>query len=195
MAIGVTGGLGTGKTFVASVFKAMGAKVLDADRIAHGSLKKGSRPYKRIVKSFGPDILNKRGMIDRKRLAALVFGDSKSLKRLEGIIHPEVIRHIRQKISGARPKDVIVIDAPLLIEAGLLNIVDKLVVVTSSRKNQIKRAIAKFRITEEECAKRIYSQMPLEKKARLADFVMNNDGPKEKTKRKVKKIWKDLVKR
>lgn len=191
--IGLTGSFGTGKTFVASVFKSFGAKIVDADTIAHEAVAKGTKPHKRIVAAFGKKILDKNGEIDRTKLGAIVFSKKANLKKLDAIVHPEVIRAIRAAIAGAGKDDVVVIDAPLLAEAGLTGIVDKLVVVAASTQNQITRCTKKFKISREEVLRRIKNQMSLKKKVTLADFVIDNDGTKAETRKIVKNVWRKMV--
>lgn len=191
--IGLTGSFGTGKTFVASVFKSLGASVIDADVIAHGVIRKPGPAYKKIINAFGSGILRSDREIDRKKLAALVFGNKRSLAKLNRIVHPEVIRVIKAKIKAAGKDAVVVIDAPLLVEARLLNIVDKMVVVKSSKKRQIERCLKKFRIKREEVLKRIRSQMSMKEKLKMADFVVQNDRTKSLTRRRVRKVWEEIV--
>ncbi|MFA6078808.1 MAG: dephospho-CoA kinase [Candidatus Omnitrophota bacterium] len=192
LVIGLTGGFCTGKSCAADVFKSLGAKVLDADSIAHQSLKKGAAGYKKIVKAFDRGILDRRGEIDRKKLAEIVFNEKKALKKLERIIHPGVIRSIKRAIREARKNDIIVIDAPLLIEAGLEKLADKLVVVKASQKNQIIRSNRKYRTKKEECLTRIRCQIPLKDKIKMADFVIDNDGTKKDTKEQIMEIWRKV---
>jgi len=193
MVIGLTGSFGTGKTFVASIFRSLGARVVDADRIAHEVIRKGSPEHKRIVRFFGKGILNKKGEIGRRRLGAIVFSDPGLLKRLAGIVHPAVIAGIRRSVGSAGKEDVIVIDAPLLIEAKLGGLADKLVVVKCSRRSQVKRCQEKFRMRKSEILKRIASQMPLRKKTGMADFVIENSGTEADTIRQVKKLWEERL--
>jgi dephospho-CoA kinase len=192
--IGVTGNIGTGKSFVASVFRSLGAKVLDADAMAHECLKKGTVTYKRIVKTFGADILDGKGNIVRKSLAGKVFGNKKEVKELNGIIHPDVIRRIRHNIKKARKDEAVVIDAPLLIEAHLTGLVDKLIVVKASRKNQYCRCARSLGIGKGECERRLKNQMPMSRKLKMADFVIRNNGPKSLTREQVNRIWGKLWK-
>jgi dephospho-CoA kinase len=115
--IGLTGGFGTGKSYAAGVFKSMGARVIDADKLAHDALKKSSGTYRKIKAAFGQYALDKSGNIDRKKLARAVFSDEKLLKKLNAIIHPGVIRAIKANIRNSQKNEVVVLDAPLLIEA------------------------------------------------------------------------------
>ena len=189
--IGLTGGFGTGKTFVASIFKSLGAKVLDADKEAHDVIKKGRPAYKRIIGAFGSGVLNKNGNIDRRRLADMVFAIKGKLARLNKIVHPEVIEAIKRGITNAA-EDIIIIDAPLLIEANLMKMVDYLMVVKASRKNQIKRCMKKFHITRHDVIKRSRHQIPVGRKIKMADFVIDNDGAMSDTRKQVKKIWREI---
>jgi dephospho-CoA kinase len=194
--IGVTGGLGTGKTTVAGILGTSGAKVLDADKIVHRNLKKGTVSYRKIVGIFGRRILSRSGGIDRGKLSHLVFKNKKSLNKLCSIVHPVVIDEINKSVkkilkSGRVP--AVVIDAPLLIESGLHTITDYLIVVKTSRSTQIKRVVRKTGLTASEVVRRIKSQMPLNKKIEMADFVINNEGGKSNTRRIVKDIWKKIT--
>lgn len=191
--IGITGNFGTGKSFVASIFKELGAHVIDADKVAHETIKKGTPEYRKVVGVFGKEILDKDGDIDRKELAGIVFSDSDKLKKLNSIIHPAVITYIRKRIRKAHGKALVVIDAPLLIEAGLTGILDSLIVVKSSRAEQIKRCVSKFKMKKEEVLKRIENQMPMSEKIRLADFVIDNSGTRSQTKKQVMNLQKEIV--
>jgi len=193
LVIGVTGGFGTGKSFVSSVFAKLGGRVLDADRIAHEVIRKGRPAHRRIVAAFGKYILDKNGEIDRRKLARAAFGSKTAVKRLNTIIHPTVIASIKKEIKHVGRGEVIVIDAPLLLEAGLEGLADRIVVVSASRKNQIARAVKKFRITRAECIKRIRSQMPLKAKMAAADFIIYNDGSKKETEWQSRNIWRRIA--
>ena len=193
--IGITGGIGTGKSTVAKAFRRFGARVLDADTMAHDALRKNTTSYKEIVKTFGRCILNGDGRINRVKLGDLAFRNKKVLKRLCDIVHPIVVMGIKKSVnmilkSGGAP--AVVIDAPLLIEAGLHKVVDYLIVVKASRKTQIKRAMKKTSLPFNEIMKRIRSQMLLSKKVRMADYVIDNEGSKSDTERTIKKIWEGI---
>ena len=185
--LGVTGSFGSGKTTVAKTLGTLGAQVIDADRIAHSCMRAGHPAYKRIVSSFGEGILGKNRQIDRKKLAQTVFNNKKLLKRLNNLVHPEVIGIIKQKIRASGSK-MVILDAPLLIEAGQRKLVDKLIVVRISRAEQVSRIRKRMRLKESEILKRVKSQIPLRKKERLADFVIDNSGTRIDTKRQVREI-------
>jgi len=189
--LGITGSFGSGKTIVAREFHSFGAKVINADKIAHKIVEPGTQIYKKTINVFGGVILKKNETINRDKLAKIVFNNKNSLNILNRIIHPEVIRIIKNQIKIS-PSKIIVLDAPLLIEAGLRKIVDKIVVVKISRKKQIQRIIKKTSLSKTDILKRIRHQMPLLDKIRLADFVIDNNGSIQETKKQVKNIWKKM---
>ena len=193
MIVGLTGSFGTGKSFVASIFKRLGAKVIDADDIAREALEKGSSPYKRIVAAFGDSVLDKSRNIDRRKLSRLVFGSPARLKTLNRIVHPPVISEIISRAWAAGGRPVIVIDAPLLVEANLAGMADLLVVVKAPRSKQIERCMRKFKeLKKEDVLKRIRSQVPIEKKVKMADFVIDNGQTKSRTAKQVMEIWRKV---
>ncbi|OGX44680.1 MAG: dephospho-CoA kinase [Omnitrophica WOR_2 bacterium RIFCSPLOWO2_12_FULL_51_8] len=186
--LGLTGSFGSGKSTVAAILKSFGAEVIDADKLARDCLRPRTECYRRVRKVFGQKALKADGSIDRKVLAGLVFNNRSLLFELNRIIHPRVRRLIREKIGRAK-KRIVVLDAPLLIEAGLGAIVDKLIVVGLCRSAQVKRLQKKFGLKESEIFKRISAQIPLREKMRLADFIIDNNGRIDQTKKQVRKIW------
>lgn len=189
--IGLTGSFGTGKTTVSSVFRRLGAEVFDADKIAHSVIRKGTPAYRKVIDAFGGGVLTGAGNIDRKKLGRLVFGNRRRVRCLNAIIHPAVIDRIEEGIRKSKKK-LAVIDAPLLVEASLVNMVDKLIVVKASRENQIKRCMKKFGISRKDVLKRTAHQISLEDKVKLADYVIDNNGKKNETGKQVKRIWEEL---
>jgi dephospho-CoA kinase len=189
--LGLTGGFGTGKTTVAGILKAYGARVIDADKIAHSLLKKGTPAYKKIVMNFGRAVQNSDGSINRAKLGAKVFAKESSRKKLNRIMHPEIIKVMMAALRSIK-KGVVVLDAPLLLEAGLGKIADKLIVVTASRENQMRRIQKSKHISKAQILKRIHSQMPLLDKVRRADFVIDNNGAVSQTRKQVqviRRLW------
>lgn len=189
--LGVTGSFGSGKTTVSVFFKTFGAKVIDADKLAHESILPKGRCYKKIIVSFGKGILRSDGTIDRPKLGSIVFGNKKLLKELSNIIHPEVIKKMENIIKKSKTK-IIVLDIPLLIESGLEKLVDKLIVVKINRREQLKRIRNKTALSRKDILKRIDSQIPLRVKTRLADFIIDNSATVEETKKQTRKIMKQL---
>lgn len=186
--IGLTGGMASGKTRVAGLFRDLGARIIDADQVVSNVLKQTSVKKKlRLV--FGQDILAS-GKVDREKLADRSFGSKKGLKKLCDIIHPPVIQAIMKHIGRAKC-GVTVVDAPLLIESGLHKQMDFVIVLKATRKTQIMRSLRKgFR--REDAFRRIKAQMPLSRKLKYADFVIDNDGTISSAKAQVADIWNRL---
>ncbi|MFA5411696.1 MAG: dephospho-CoA kinase [Candidatus Omnitrophota bacterium] len=191
--LGLTGSFGSGKTTVAGMFGRGGATVIDADRLAHQAIRPGTITYQKIIGAFGRDIVGENKAIDRKKLAERVFNDGNLLRQLNRIVHPEVIRQIKRQIGNTSSR-LIVVDAPLLIEAGLRGLVDKLIVVKAGRPVQLKRVKKKLGLAKAEILQRIKAQLSLSDKVRMADFVIDNNGSKEETKQQVsqirRRVWK-----
>jgi dephospho-CoA kinase len=191
--LGLTGSIGCGKSTVARIFKSFGARIIDADKIAHGLMRPKKAVYKKIVSIFGKKILKPDGYIDRSKLGNIVFNNMVALSQLNGIAHPEIIRAISVKIKSFS-KGIIVLDAPLLIETGLINCADKVVVVKVNLKTQLERLESKFKLNGKDILKRIRSQIPLREKIKLGDFIIDNNGSIGETKKQVakirRKVWK-----
>ncbi len=185
--IGLTGSFGSGKSTVADIFVASGARRIDADKIAHSCISPGKQAYVKIIAAFGHVLVGKNKKIERPRLAGIAFSDKKKLKQLESILHPEIIKIIRKKINAIK-KGVVILDAPLLLEARLRNIVDKLVVVKINRDEQLRRLLGKKCFKKQDILRRIKTKIPLRAKVRLADFIIDNNGSLGKTRKQVKRI-------
>lgn len=192
--LGITGGFGSGKTTVTTIFKSKGAQVIDADSIAHRLIKPKSPIYKKIIATFGASILKKNKTIDRHKLGNIVFSNKNLLKKLNRIMHPKIIGIIKNRIKISRAR-LIVLDAPLLIETASRKLIDKLIVVKITRKKQLERIMKKKPLSKADILMRIRHQIPLRNKIRIADFVVDNSGRLKNTKRQVNKIrrllWKN----
>jgi dephospho-CoA kinase len=190
MIIGITGGLATGKTTVADMFVERGAVKVDADQISHEILEKDEGVRRAIAEVFEGKAVTG-GEIDRRELAGKVFFDKRKLDKLSSILHPPIIRRIKEEIERNKDK-VVVLDAPLLIEADLKDIVDILIVVFADYETQVKRA-ADRGISEQEARNIIAMQMPLTEKVKFADFTIDNsDENLQKVKEGVEKIWQKV---
>lgn len=181
--------MATGKSTVTDMFVAKGAAKIDADAIAHDVLENDAGVIGSVIAAFGEDI-SSAGKIDRRKLAAKVFSRKDGPARLSRITHPAIIRRINDKLADIT-EGAAVVDAPLLMEAGLTGIVDVVVVVTASRATQIKRATERG-ISREEAEAVIASQMPLSEKEKLADHVIDSDRGIDTTKKGVDAIWKEI---
>jgi len=180
MIIGITGSIGSGKTTVAKIFSKHQYTRIDADEIGHKLIKSNKIIYKKLKKEFGEEILDKNKGINRKKLGNVVFNDVKKLKKLNSIIHLAIIKEIKNQIKKIKNKcggkERIVVDAPLLLETKAKNLVDKVIVVKSSKKNILKRN-KKFSKKQIDTISKL--QMPLKRKLKDADFVIDNDGSKK----------------
>ncbi len=192
--IGLTGSLGTGKTTVATMLAQLGAKILDADQIAHQLIRSTGQCYQPIIKTFGKRILT-RNRIDHKKMAQIVFSSSRDLKKLTQIIHPQVERVIRQHLKHFQSQGrvrAVVLDVPLLFETRLNQLADVVVVVKANHALQIKRVCARLNISQSEALLRIRAQMPIKDKMRLADYVVDNRNNLTILKKQVYKLWTKL---
>ena len=199
MVVGITGSIGSGKSEVAKVFAENGAVVIDADREAKDLLRKGEEGYEAIVREFGEEILNEKGEIDRHKLASRVFGDRDRVERVNRLIHPLLHKRIVDKLRrlGDQPgRDVAVIDAPLLIEAGYHTMVDYVIlVIPGSPQEAIQRAARRIGISQKEVKRRLSFQMPQAEKEKMADITIINDGTLDALYRKAQEVWKRMLKK
>ena len=192
--VGLTGGIGCGKSTVAAMMSELGCRVLNADRMAHALIAPGEPAYDEIRRQFGPNVLAADGSIDRARLAAVVFADAAKLASLNAIVHPLVLRELDrelERLSRIDPHGVAVIEAALLIESGYNQRLDRLVLVTCTREQQLERltnpAFGRA-MSREQAEKRIAAQMPLEEKRKLAHDEIDCSGSLEYTKRQVRML-------
>ena len=189
--VGLTGSLGTGKSTVTNFFRELGAYIIDWDELAREVTRPHSKAWKGIVEYFGKGILNADLTINRQKLADMVFSDKMKVEKLNQIVHPEVFKEderITNEIKSLAPDALIIKDIPLLFELTRPIVVDKIVVVSASEQTQLRRLEEKG-MSRKDAQSRIKSQLPLEKKTKSADFVINNDGPLEETKRQVEGIY------
>jgi len=183
MIIGITGSFGTGKTSVANMFKEYGFFVVNVDELYRDIYKKNESLKNKIEKTFGTT--------DRNELKKIVFSNKNKLKRLNKITHPVIINEIKSIIKNINKKNII-IDAPLLIEANAVNLVDKLIVVICLKEEQIKRLLKKGKYTKKEIGNIIKSQMPLKEKLKYADYIIDNSYSLDNTKKQVKELVASL---
>lgn len=193
--IAITGGVATGKTTVAKILAALlKTDVIDADEIVHKFLAPGTKIYKKIVRTFGEDIVGKNTRINRKVLGQIIFGDISQRRKLERIIHPAVKKEIKGQLRRFREKDFkcVVMDIPLLFEAKMEQVADKVIVVLRNRNLQVKTLRRMKKLSLKGAKERINSQLPLSEKIKSADFVIDNNGNIQDTKKQVKEIFRNL---
>jgi dephospho-CoA kinase len=193
---GLTGGIATGKSTVAAIFEKAGARLIDADRIARESVRKDSPAYREILAHFGAEVLQENGELDRKRLAAVIFGDPAEQRALERIVHPRVKEEIDLGIERVRrqaPDALIIVDIPLLYEAGMQHGLDAVIVVYAPENLQIERLMARDALTRPEAVARIRAQMPIESKRALATYLIDNSGSLESTRAETLEVYRQLT--
>jgi dephospho-CoA kinase len=194
--VGLTGSVGTGKSTVTNFFRELGAYIIDWDELAREVTCPHLKAWKGIVEYFGKGILNDDLIINRRKLADIVFSDKERLAKLNQIVHPEVFKEderITNEIKSLDPDALIIKDIPLLFELTRPIYVDKIVVVSASEQTQLRRLEEKG-MSRNDAQRRIKSQFPLEEKVKSADFIVDNDGPLEETKRQVEEIYSLLRK-
>lgn len=193
---GLTGGIATGKSTVAAIFEKAGARLIDADRIAREAVRKDSPAYREIVAHFGAEVLQENGELDRKRLAAVIFGDLGEQRALERIVHPRVKEEIDLGIERVRqqaPDALLIVDIPLLYEAGMQQGLDAVIVVYAPENLQIERLMARDGLTRPAAVARIRAQMPIESKRALATYLIDNSGSMESTRAETLEVYRQLT--
>jgi dephospho-CoA kinase len=196
--IAITGGIGSGKSTVVNRLRKFGYPVVDADKIAHDIIKKGTVIYNNIINKFGYAIINhKTGQIDRKKLGKIVFADSKSRNLLQKLTHPVIIRQIKRLLQKYKNTGyaAVILDAPLLFEAKLTGLVDSVVVVWVPEHVQSARLVKRDNLTQQQARARIKSQIPLIIKKKSADFVIDNSGPVSGINKKIHFLHELLTKK
>ena len=193
--VGLTGGVATGKSTVAKMFKRCGAILIDADKLAREVVEPGKPAWRAIVKQFGKTVLNQNRSLDRQALGSIVFHNPQKRRQLERIIHPRVAREQQRLvrwIAKRKPQAVVIYEVPLLFEAGVDKRVDKIIVVTVDRNTQIARLKKRNGLSRAEALRRIRSQMPLAKKIQRADHVLNGTLPRPSLRKQVGQLFRSL---
>ncbi|PKM83485.1 MAG: dephospho-CoA kinase [Firmicutes bacterium HGW-Firmicutes-13] len=199
LTVGLTGGIACGKSIVSKLLLQKGADIIDLDQVAREVVKPGKAAWSDIISVFGNNIVGKEGNIDRKKLGQVVFSDAGLREKLNKITHERIINYVKKEKERfyANPNNqgrVLVIDAPLLIEAGMDKMVDKIIVIICREEIQKERLIKRDRISDKEAEQRIKSQMPLSEKKCFADFIIDNSYLPENTRKQVDEIWNRLIK-
>lgn len=190
--IGLTGGIGSGKSEVSRLLAGHGAVVIDADRLAREVVEPGTPGLAEVVETFGPGVLAADGSLDRPALGARVFGDDDARRRLEAIVHPRVRARAAELERAAAPDAVVVHDIPLLVETGQAERFDGVVVVDVPIDIQVQRLVEKRGMSEAEARARIAAQATREQRAGAADWIVDNTGSLADLEVAVARVWKDL---
>ena len=194
--IGLTGGIGSGKSTVAKLLAELGAYVLDADKLGHEAFKPGTAGWRDIITAFGKDILKPDNEIDRAKLGRMVFGKPQSLDRLNNIMHPRILELVKNRLAQLREEGVrvVVLEVILLIEAGWTPLVDEVWVTAASEATILKRLKNRSGYSEEESLSRIRSQMTNEDRAKHGEVVIDTDCSLAELKTRVKALWDNFSK-
>ena len=195
--LGVTGGIASGKTTVARMLEHLGARLIDFDLLSRVVVEPGKPAWRDIIAYFGEQVLLRDKTLDRKRMAELVFRDSEKRKKLESFVHPRIFEEFRRMIKEYDPEDadiIIQVVVPLLFEGKLQHLFNKILLVYIPEEMQIARVMKRDRISREMALNMLRSQFRLEEKRSYADFIVDNSGSIEETKRQVEEVWEKLKK-
>jgi dephospho-CoA kinase len=192
--IGLAGGIGSGKSTVSRFLAELGAIIIDADKVGHEALKPDTEIWHKVVAAFGRQILTPDGDINRQKLGEIVFSNPESLSKLNQIMHPRMYDMVKAQLEEYQRQGVavVVLEAPLLIEANWTSLVDEVWVTVASQPTVLRRLKEKFGLSESEALARIRSQLPTEERARYADVTINTDCALDELKAKVKELWQGL---
>jgi dephospho-CoA kinase len=194
--VGLTGNIASGKSTAALLFAELGAHVIDADRLVHELLRSGTPTYDKIVDAFGVQILSPNHEIDRKKLGQIVFSDADKRSRLNTLTHPDVHAAILRRIfelEQLSSNGIILVDAALMIETGGYRMYHRLIVVACNPLLQISRLVSRDGLTEADAKSRMASQMPIEEKIKLANYIIDTSGTLKQTQDQVEEIYRDLL--
>ena len=191
--IGLTGGIGSGKSTVSRFLAELGVVILDADKVGHEAYKPDTEAWREVVAAFGRQILTPSGDINRKKLGEIVFSNAEALARLNQIMHPRMYDMVKAQLEEYQRQgvDVVVLEAPLLIEAGWASLVDEVWVTVASESTVLRRLKEQVGLSRQEALARIRSQLSSEERVKHADVVINNDGDLDELRAKVDKLWQE----
>lgn len=194
MIVGLTGGIASGKSTVSNLFRKYGIEIVDADKVAK-EVREKKESIEKISNIFGKDILDSDGKIVREKLREKAFKNRELLQELNKIIHPQVMEYFKRKKEENSKDEILIFDIPLLYEAKMEYLCDKIIVVGVDVQKQIRRVVARDGSSEELAKKIIFNQMPLDEKIKKADIVIMNDGTLDELEAKVMKIYRELKER
>lgn len=194
--VGLTGGISSGKTVVSQFFQDLGAKVIDADKVYREIIESDPTLSSLIARHFGQEVMREDKGLDRKALRLIVFQDPEKLALLNRITHPFIGKEIRKRIEeikGSSPHAIIIIEGAILIEAGIPEMIEKVILILSAPETQIRRLMQRDKIEKDEALMRIKSQLPLSEKIPYGDFFIDNEGDRENTKRETERVYRALL--
>ncbi len=193
--VGLTGGMGVGKSHVCKIFTQLGCYVFDADQVARDVVNPGKLGYEKVVAEFGQEILNSDGTIDRAQLGQIIFNDKTKREKLNELLHPIIIdeqNKLMLEVLAKDPQAIVIMDAALMIETGSYKRFDKLIVVFCDQETQIERVIKRNGFSRDQAEVRIKTQMPTEEKRRYADIEIDTSSSYEQTDKRVREVYQEL---
>ncbi|QKG83973.1 dephospho-CoA kinase [Kroppenstedtia pulmonis] len=196
MAVGLTGGIATGKSTVSEMLRRRGARLIDADQIARAVVEPGQKGNEQVRRRFGERVFHPDGSLNRKALGEIVFRDKSARQDLNRILHPLIMKRMKEEKDHWEkidPNQVVILDIPLLIEEDLTSLVDQVILVYVTESIQLKRLMNRDQINETEAKQKMAAQMPIEMKKTFADVVIDNSGSLTNTERQVDELWGKLI--
>ncbi|KPJ51008.1 hypothetical protein AMJ40_01275 [candidate division TA06 bacterium DG_26] len=193
MVVGITGEIGAGKTTLAKIFESWGAEFISGDEIGWELLQPGQYTYKLLLQEYGRDIIDTDGRVDRRKLGKIVFSSPEETRQFNDLIHPELLKRLRERIEKARTRSaVVVVDAALIVEWHIMSELDTLIVVIADERRRIERLKRATQLSDEELRDRFKSQLPRAEKLKYADWIVENNGDLTKLHREAERIWRAL---
>lgn len=194
--VGLTGGIASGKSETAKIFRKLGARVIDADTVSRAVMRPRTDCWQHVTAVFGREILKDDLTIDREKLACIVFSDQQKRLRLNSLVHPAIIHQIESlvaRIEKTEPEALVIIDAALLVETGFNRRCDKVIVLCATEETQIKRLVERDGMSRTDAQKRINAQLPLGEKVNVADYLIQNDGSLETLQTETREVFQSLL--
>ncbi len=193
MIVGVTGEIGAGKTTVAQFFEDWGGELISGDEIGWELLESGEPTHRQLIERYGKKILDEGGEIDREKLGKVVFSSPRELREFNALVHPELLRRLRERVEGAKRRSaVVVVDAALIVEWQIEDEFDRLVVVVADEDTRIERVKGSGRLSSGDMRHRSAAQLPRSEKVKRADWVVENSGSVDELRVKAERIWKEI---
>ncbi len=193
MVIGITGEIGAGKTTLAKIFESWGAQLISGDEIGWELLEPDEPTHRLLLKKYGRDILSSKGRIDRRKLGRVVFSSPEKTREFDDVIHPELLRRLKERMAIAKKRSsLVIVDAALIVEWGIVDEFNKLIVVIADVEERTERSKRSRKLSDQELRDRFRSQLPRGEKTKYADWVIENNGNLRELREEAERIWREL---